>query len=233
MKTLQKMGGVAALYEAAAYIIAMIFFIIMVDYDAVVDPVEKVALLVDNQLGLYILTLLSYVLFGFFLVILTLALHERLKAASPAIMQVATVFGLLWAGVVIASGMIFNVGMETAVNLYHTDPVQAGAAWLAIDTVSAGIGGGTEFIGGTWLLLVSWAALRSSRLPKALSYLGLVIGLAGVLSDIPGLALLGIVFGLTQIVWFIWLGIVLLRRSPSPLTQQSGTAVPRPRTTAA
>lgn len=49
MKNLQKMGGIAALYEAAVFVLAMVFFLLVVDYSGVVDPVQKVALLVDNQ----------------------------------------------------------------------------------------------------------------------------------------------------------------------------------------
>ena len=141
MKDLQKMGGIAALYEAAAYVLGIIFFILVVNYDGVVDPVEKVALLAENQAGLYIMNLIIYVIFGLFLVVLTLALYERLKAGSPAIVQTATVFGMIWATVIIASGMIFISGMENVVDLYGKDPAQATTVWLAIDSVYDGFGG--------------------------------------------------------------------------------------------
>jgi hypothetical protein len=174
-----------------------------------------VAFLVDNQVTLYIVTLFVYVVFGIFQVILALALYERLKNGPHALALTATVFGLLWAGVVIASGLIFNTGIGTIVDLYSTDQAQAATVWLAIDSVFEGLGGGTELIGGIWILLVSWAALRAGVLPKALNYLGVVIGAVGILSLIPALETLTDVFGLTQIVWFIWLGIALLRNSPS------------------
>lgn len=213
MKDLQKMGGLAALYEAVAYIVGMIFFIFLLDSSGVVDPVQKVALLVDNQALMYLITLVIYVVFGVCMVVLSLALHERLKAGSPAMMQTATAFGLIWAGVVIASGMIFNIGMGTVVDLYGTDPAQAGTVWLAIDSVFEGIGGGVEVLGGLWMLLISWAALRTGKLSKALNYIGVVIGLAGIITVVPALGELGgMIFGLGQIVWFLWLGIIMLRK---------------------
>jgi len=212
---LQKMGGVAALYEAAAYVVGMVGFLFVVDVSGVVDPVQRVALMVDNQTFLSILHLIVYVVFGVFLVVLSLALYERLKAGSPAMAQTATVFGLIWAGLVIASGTLFNVGMGAVVDLYGQDPSQAATVWLAINSVFEGLSG-IEFVGGVWILLVSWAALRAGRLPKVLNYLGVVIGVAGILSFIPALAeLLIYIFALGQIVWFVWLGIVLLRTSPS------------------
>ena len=100
MKNLQKMGGLAALYEALAYIVGIVFFIVVVDYTSVTDPAQKVALLVENMTGMFLITLVIYVIFGGFLVVLSLALYDRLKAGAPAIMQVATVFGLIWTGVV-------------------------------------------------------------------------------------------------------------------------------------
>ncbi len=219
MKDLQKMGGIAALYEAAAYVLGIVFFIFVVDYSGVTDPAQKMVLLVDNQTSLYIMNLIIYVVFGVFLVVLAVALYERLKAGAPAIMQTATALGLIWAGLVIASGMVANIGMDVAVGLHGTDPAQAATVWLAIDTVVDGIGGGNEIVGGLWVLLVSWAALRTGGLPKALNYLGVVIGVAGILSAVPALGELGgMIFGLGQIVWFVWLGIVMLRSSPSATT---------------
>ena len=212
MKKLQKMGGIAALYEAAAYIVGMVGFLAVVDVAGVADPVEKVALMAGNQAFLYVMHLLVYVVWAVFLVVLALALYERLKDGSPATVQTATVFGMIWACVIIASGMIHNSGMETVIDLYGKDPDQAGTVWLAIDSVLGGLGGGNEVLGGIWILLISWAALRSGGLPRVLNYLGVVVGVAGIVSVVPALAeLLIYVFALGQIVWFIWLGIVMLR----------------------
>ena len=170
----------------------------------------------DNQAFLYTMYLLIYVVWSVFLVILSLALYERLKAASPAMVQTATVFGIIWAGVIIVAGMIRNIGMENVVDLYGKDPAQAATVWLALESVFEGLGGGTEILGGIWILLISWAALRGGGLPKALNYLGVVVGVAGIVSIVPALAEVFIyIYAFGQIVWFVWLGIVMLRSSPS------------------
>ncbi|MEM8533032.1 MAG: DUF4386 family protein [Chloroflexota bacterium] len=227
MKRSQKMGGIAAIYQAAAYVAGMVFFLLVMDYTGVVDPVQRVALLADNQLSLYIMNLVIYVVFGIFLVVLTLALHERLKTNAPSLMRTATAFGLIWAGLVIASGMVANIGTGVVVDLYETDPTQAAMIWLAIDTIVEGIGGGNEIVGGLWVLLVSWAALQTDGLPRVLNYLGLVIGLAGIVSAIPAFGDLGgIIFGLGQIVWFVWLGFVLLLSKTQATTQHPDLLVP-------
>lgn len=221
MNDLQKLGGIAALYEAVAYVVGIVFFIVVVDYAGVVDPVQKVALLMDNQAAMHLITLIIYVVFGVALVVLALALHEQLKADALAMMSTATAFGLIWAGLVIASGMIFIIGMETVVDLYGQDPAQAATVWSAIDPVFEGLSGGVELVGGLWVLLVSWAALQTGGLPRVLNYFGLVIGVAGIITVVPTLGELGaMVFGLGQIVWFVWLGIDMLRRSSSVTAQK-------------
>ncbi len=149
-----------------------------------VEPVQKVAFLADNQAITYIYNLFIYVVAGVFLVVLALALYKRLKAGSSAMVQTATAFGLIWAGVVIAAGMVFNIGLGTAVDLYGKDPAQAATVWLAINSVFEGLEGGNVVFGSLWTLLVSWAALRSGGLPKALNYLGVVIGVAGLLKNV-------------------------------------------------
>ena len=217
MKTLQKIGGIAALYSAASLVFAMVGFLVVLDTMNIVDPVQKVVSIVEHQDFMHILYLIAYVFWGIAMVPLTLALNERLKADSPAIMQVATAIGLIWACIVIASGQVSNMGMDKVVDLYGTDPSQAVTAWIAVESVADGLGSaGGEILGGTWVLLVSWAALRGSGLSKRLNYLGVLVGAAGLLSAIPVIGAPGTaVFGLGKIVWAFWLGIVMLRKNPS------------------
>jgi hypothetical protein len=211
---LQRIGGIAALTEAAIYVAGILYFLVVLDYANVTGVSQQVELFVANQTSLYAMNFLIYVVFGIVLVVLVLALHDRLKDGAPTTMQAATAFGLIWAGLVIASGMISNIGTSVVVDLYSTDPNQAAATWLAISPVVEGLGGGNEIVGGIWTLLVSAAALRAGLLHRALNYVGVVVGMAGILSAVPALGEVGGgIFGLTQIVWFVGLGILLLRNS--------------------
>jgi hypothetical protein len=216
MKTLQKLGGFSALYMAAAHLIGIVIFLVVLDYLSITDPAQKVALNVEKRTVIFSTNLLMYVFFGFALVILSLALYDRLKSGAPALMQVAVAIGIIWAGSLIASGMVANAGLATIVPLYAKDPVQAALTWQGIETVAGGLGNANgEILGGPLTLLVSLAALRAGGLPKGLNLLGLLVGMVGVITIIPALNALTGVFGLGQIVWFVWLGIVLLRNSPS------------------
>jgi hypothetical protein len=78
--------------------------------------------------------------------------------------------------------------------------------------MAEGLGGsGGELLGGLWVLLVSVAALRAGGLPRLLGWFGVAIGAVGILSVVPVLGDLAYGFGLLQIAWFAWLGIVMLR----------------------
>jgi hypothetical protein len=192
----QKVGGLAALYLAAAFVVAMPYFLVFVKFPSVVDPAQKVALLVRDHDSMRVMYLITYVIFGLVLTVLALALHARLKDGAPALTQAATVVGLIWAVVLVASGMIFNAGVAAVVGLHGTSPAQAVAAWQAIEPVAQGLGGsGGELLGGLWVLLVSVAALRTGGLPKVLNWLGVAIGTAGVLSVVPALNDLAYGFG--------------------------------------
>jgi hypothetical protein len=217
MKRMGRIGGIAALYEAAAYVIGILFFVIVGDYASIVDPSERVAALADNSAGMYLVTLLIYVVFAVFLVILTLELYKRLKDNAPDLMKMALAFGLIWACVLMAGGMIFNIGMETVVELADLDPSRAATVWIAIESVFNGLGGGNEIIGGIWILLISIAGLREGGFPKLVNYLGFLVGAAGVASAIPPLGEIGgMVFGLGQIIWFIWIGILMIAAGKAP-----------------
>jgi hypothetical protein len=219
MKQLQKWGGMAALYEALAYIIGFIGFIAVVNVGGIADPLEKVAALIENKGFLTALMLIVYVAWGASLVVLSLALHERLDGHKSALARTATAFGIIWSVLVIASGMIYIVGMETVASIHATNPEQAATVWLAIGAVFNGLGGGVEVVGGIWVLLLSVAALRSATFSRGLNYLGYVVAAAGLLSVIPALSeITASIFGLAQIVWFAWLGIAMLRK-PSTVNQ--------------
>ncbi len=222
MKTLKQFGGITALYLAVAYLVGMLIFLVALDYPSITDPAQKVALLVERQ-GLIIITnLLMYVFFGVLLIVLSLALYSLLKDGAPAVMQVAAAVGLIWAGSLIASGMVSNAGIAPNVALYARDPAQAALSWQQIESVAGGLSNvNGEILGGLWTLLVSLAALRSSGLPRALNFLGLLVSVVGMISIIPGLTGLTGVFGLSQMIWFVWLGIVLLRSNPNQIPQKA------------
>ncbi len=208
----QVVGGWAALFEAFAYIVGFTFMLTVLQAGLAdnATPAQQLAHVLNIK-GLYqAWNVVIYVLFGAVLVVLVTVLHDKLSAAAPTLMKIASAFGLIWAGMVIATGMIANVGLGAVALLHARDPMQATLAWQTLNAVQDGLGGGVELVGGLWVILLSVGALCQQALPRVLNYLGLLVGGAGILTVIPPLRELGAVFGLGQIAWFAWLGVHLL-----------------------
>jgi hypothetical protein len=211
LSNLQKIGGVAALIEAIIYIAAFVFFGAFWNSPGGADAAQQFAFLTENKTVLFVVNFVMYVLFGIVLAVLVLALHERLKKGAPTLSSLAAIFGVIWVGLVIASGMIANIGLAAAIDLANTEPQQAMTMWRAVYSVVEGLGGGNEVVGGLWVLLISITALQNQKLPKALNVFGLIVGLVGVLTVYPADVFTEI-FGVSQIVWFSWLGITLIKK---------------------
>jgi hypothetical protein len=211
---LRRIGGAAALLAAGtfAYGIAM-FATSLADYtDPDATPAESVDFLVDHQGQLLAWYIGIFIVFGAALVPLALALRQRLVDRAPILTNTATVFAAIWAALMYATGMISNIGIEAVADLADTDPDRAASVWSAIDTVTNGLGGGNELVGGIWIGLLSLAGFVTARLPRWLNVTGAVTAIAGLVTVVPAFEAVEMVFGVGSIVWFIGAGVALLRR---------------------
>ena len=214
MKSLHKIAASSALIEAALYIFGFALLLGALNPgEAELSIAEKLSFYAENKVLYQIWILLIYVVFGVALVFLSFSLNGIFKEKQPVLSGVANVFGYIWAVLVIASGMVTNIGLDAAVKLQTENLQQASQLWLTIETLQNGLGGGVEVVGGIWVLLVTLAGRKGHHLNRALYVLGLLVGLAGILTVIPGLSEIGALFGLLQIVWFAWIGIVLLKKN--------------------
>ena len=206
-------GAIGALIAAAAFVFGIVLFVTsMSDYtEGDPTPGESVEFLVGHQTTLFAWYLVIFLVFGVAIIPLARTLRERLADVSPQLADVGAVFAYIWAGLMFATGMIHNIGITAVADMDETDPAAAQALWSSIDTVTEGLGGGNELVGGLWILVVSLAAWGTGRLPTGLNVLGLVSAVAGLITLVPGLSDVGMIFGLGSIAWFAWTGIVLLR----------------------
>jgi hypothetical protein len=162
------LAAFAALYMAAAYLIGMVIFLAVLDYPSITDMSQKVTLLVEKQAVWFSTNLLMYVFFGIFLVVLSLALYDRVKTPM---MQVAAAIGMIWAGSLIASGMVANAGIAPVVALYATDPAQAALTWQGIETVANGLGNANgEILGGLYDAAGQPGRAADRQAPQGLEY---------------------------------------------------------------
>jgi hypothetical protein len=215
-KIWRRWGGIAALVEAATYLIGFALLATALAPLASDLDADGFLALLDERYGLMILWhLIIYVVNGAFLAVLVLAIHAHLAVRAPVTARLATAFGLIWSGLVIASGMLIVNDLSVVADLAQHDPVEAATVWTTLQAIESGLGGAVELPGGLWVLLVSLAAIRTGTFLRALNVFGAVVGVAGILTLLPPLEALGAVFGLGMIIWFATVGIVLLREPTS------------------
>ncbi|MFK5949153.1 MAG: hypothetical protein QM500_10350 [Methylococcales bacterium] len=212
MNNLQKIAGVSAIFEALIYIVAFVYFGAFGAYPYEATASEKMAYLAENQFVFSMIYFLMYAVFGIFLAVLVVGLYEKLKLTNDPIIKVGSVFGVVWVVLVIASGMLANIGLSHAINLMDLSSEKAFDMWRMISVLIESLGGGNELVGGLWVLLVSIAALKAEEFPRGLNYLGIIVGVSGIATIYPDEVFTEI-FGVTQIIWFFWLGIVMLGQS--------------------
>jgi hypothetical protein len=214
---LQRAGGIAGLVTAATYVVGLgligVYLAPAGYLDVQGSPEDSLAFLLDHQVMLYTWDLVLYLVGGIALVSLVLGVHSRLRTGAAALSQTASVVGHLWAGLLLASGLIALVGQRAVVELAATDSAMAASTWSSVNVVQSALGGGIEIVGAVWVMLVSVAGIRSRVLGYGLVALGIGIGVAGAWTMVPPTAeYAGALFGLGLIVWFVWMGVTLLRR---------------------
>lgn len=217
----RRAGALGALVAAATFVFGIVLYVTsLTDYtDGGATPAESVEFLIGHRSTLFAWYLVIFLVFGLAILPLGWTLRRRLAPTNPMLADVGALFAYIWAGLMFATGMISNIGIDAVADLAETDPAAAEGLWSAIDTVTEGLGGGNELIGGMWILLVSVAAWGTGHLPKGLNVVGIVSALAGLVTLVPGLSDVGMVFGLGSIVWFAWTGLVLLRTDRSEVAR--------------
>jgi hypothetical protein len=214
---LRKAGGLSALILAAAYVVGIALNFTLLDTSAIADPAGKVAFLAERQGIFHAWIFFVYIAFAVALVIFALALEERTRGAG-ALARVGTAFALIWAGLLLAAGNVYISGMNAVVAASGADAGQAATVWAAVDAVHIGLSGTSELPGALWTLLAGAAMLRMGVFGRALGYLGVAVGAAGLLTVIPALFMPAVLaYALGHCVWWVGLGVALLRNGAAPV----------------
>ncbi len=211
--TLRRFGGFASIGMALCYLaVALIFFGVLSQPEQA-DPVQKIQYVAQHYVLVSFGYVIGYLVFGFLLAVMVIAIEPQLPQPHSALLKIASLFGKVWVVLMMASGMIALIGLERAIKLMNTDPELAVTLFHIQGLMTAALGGGIELVGGLWILLFSIAGLRQGPNNAKLHWLGVLAGSFAVLTLFHTLPYLKEAFGLSQLVWQLWFGIVLLRQS--------------------
>lgn len=196
----EKMGSVAAFVNAFAAGASLFVAVALIGLGALSDPQQLAALAISNPMPLIVQDLLKFVSAAAASVLIVV-LWKRLRDAAPTMLRVATGFGFLAVGLLLANAVLSLFAISQAANFSANDAATANS----LNGIIGLVGLAVIVTNGVWYLLVNWAALKSGRLPRGLCWLGVVVGAASL---VPFLALGVLVLGAA---WALWLGIFLWR----------------------
>lgn len=208
----QKAGGLAAIGMALCYLTVAVIFFGVLSTPEQSDTLQKIQYYRQHYLLVASGYAIGFLVFGFLLAVLVVALAARLPQPMSPVAQLASLFGRIWVVLMMVAGMSALLGLEQMFRLVETQPAVAQALFHVLALLSSTFGGGIELVGGLWVLLLSMVGLQQQPDQKALHRLGLLVGILGVATILHTVPYLKEGFGLMQLVWFLWLGVVLLRR---------------------
>lgn len=213
---LERLGGLAALTCAATYLVG---FALLAAYlaplgygTARIDAQATVGFIHEHPAIMLAWNSTIYIVNALALAVLVVALKARMATGHAPYADLSMAFGLIWAALVLGAGMLANVAVEQATQLFAADPALAAERWQALHSIELGLGGGNEIAGGVWILSVSLAGGLSGALARIPRWLGIATGASGLATIVPALGeVTGAVFGLGAIVWFLVIGWTLTR----------------------
>ena len=202
-----RIGIGSSVYMAVAYITGILIFIVVLKYPQITEDLDKVKLIVEMKSMMFVSNLIMYVVFGPVLILFILFLVSLLDNRQTVLVKFSAIIGYIWAGSLTASGMIANGAIEPITRHFSDNPEQAVYLWQMLDTVSLSIGNGNgEILGGLMTLGFGIAIMQNEHLSRGLGVFGIIVGFIGILSLIPPLADLAVIFGILQLGWFVLTG---------------------------
>ena len=112
------------------------------------EPIKYIEFLSENQILMFLWHFTIYIIPGVVLITLALAIYDRLKEETPILAQASLAIGIIWSGLINASGMVLIKDAAFVVDLFAKDPNQAATIWLSLSAVEDALGGGAELAGG-------------------------------------------------------------------------------------
>lgn len=144
--------------------------------------------------------------------VLALALHGHLRSTAPFATRVATAAGAIGGALFFVGGFVPLTTARTMVRIDAQDHAAAVAMYVIGPSITGSLVTASSILFGAFALVASLVGARAGLLPRALSYLGALLGIAVVVTAaFPAALLPGI---LVMVVWSAWLGVALLRGGP-------------------
>ena len=156
---LQPWGAASLFGMALCYVTLFVIYGAVLPAPTANDMASKIHRLVEHQTLVQWTYIVGYILFACLLSIAVQTLHRRYGNTSLLI-NTTSLFGLFWVVVLLCTGMIGITVLELLSNQYLDDQANSQIVYVALVLLESALGGGIEFIGGMWVLLLGIAGWR-------------------------------------------------------------------------
>ena len=204
--TIARAVSLGSLGMAACYIILFVIYGALLTTPSG-DISEKVAYLLANRILVEVSYIIGYLVFAICLIVTSVALYLVEGVHSQLLKSVTLVFGVIWAAVLFIAGMISLTSMSLMSSMDPENLSAITSIYRSMLLLENSLGGGIELIGGVWVLLLGWLSLKHGAFSRAWAVFSLCKGAIGVATVFSSEPILRDLFGLTGIVWFIWLAV--------------------------
>jgi hypothetical protein len=216
---LQKLGGYASIFSIILLGIEIGLAVLILPRlglplfsNTAIDPLKIMAAYESSPSTVSVLRPIP-ALIAIALVLVALALQERMRVQSPNIMRIAVIAASVAFALLLANTIGGTTGMLTIASSKDI------SAYRAFTSVQNGLQTAGLTSWGLALFLMGWASIKTGALPRILGYLCLVCGIGGIMvTFMPNMPnVVGLIGLLLNIVGAAWLGIELIRKpEPSP-----------------
>ena len=213
LSQLKFFAGLAFFAMALCYITLFVIYGAVLSTPADATTAQKITYLIENKTLFNFTYILGYVAFACLLCFCVYVTNCLYQQTSNTTMAMASLFGYFWVLLLLCTGMIGISSNELLASENLTDPTASEVIFHSRSLITESLGGGIEFIGGVWLILLAMASLRHKLLSKSLGIFTLIKGAIGVLTLFCADSILREMFGITGIIWFIWMGVVFVKKS--------------------
>ena len=205
---LGRIGGFASIGSALIGVMALVIVGLVFPRLGLVGPSDRM----DPSKGIsaetaspitFLLFNLDLIVWGIAFVLIILALRERMQANAPTLLRLALIGVSSTFAIMLAAGLVGIAGIPPIV------AVKDASAYRALVGVWLGLVVAGDHAAGWAMLLIGWAALKTSTLPRVLSYLSVLGGIVFII-EFAAKPLMPVSLFLS-VIWGVWLGAVLLR----------------------
>lgn len=213
-----RIGGLAALGQALAYLcfLALVLGFLpaiggyaLADYTDPATMLRKAALHPDVEPFLLAVDMLS-IAFSLLPLLIIVALVQRVNQATASERRLTLGLVLINAALWLAAAAIDSSGQPMFLHLYSSgQAAEAITGYRVVGLINLELGNAASFAYGLSLLVISFAAWRTSAFSRAFLVLSFLWGVIAVLSW--PFVIAGAIGSLVGVVWCLWLSILLFR----------------------